>query len=167
VGTKFNVADYYFVLTSKTLNPVFVTEDFSYYSGTHSSSSKSYGLGVLTALSVGMTSNTFSTNTHSSFSNTFSNYTHVISLEIFNDFGKQNIIWKADALWDSQSPNLQNQLSYTLQILLSGLPYESEIIPHVLKIQEDKAWNYFVINCNNERFVCPVIPYRIMYPICI
>jgi hypothetical protein len=83
---------------------------------------------------------------------------------VFIDNNKQNIIWKADALWDSQSPNIQNSLSYTIQLLLSGLPYNSKLIPNAQKIKEEKETNYYIVNCQNERFVCPVIPYQIGYP---
>lgn len=91
---------------------------------------------------------------------TQNNFIHTISIEIVDN--NQKVIWKGESTWESNSIDIRNYLVTALQVLLSDLP-SSDFIPHVQKIKQSHASNYYTLNCMNRWFACPALPYRIYF----
>ena len=88
-------------------------------------------------------------------------YCHTISLEIYNDVNHS--IWKGESTWDASTANIFSNLKFVMQLLLSNLPKDNSIFPTVPTIINDKAANYFKLNCQDYWFSCPALPYKITF----
>jgi hypothetical protein len=88
-------------------------------------------------------------------------YTHTLSLEIGND--SREVVWIGESTWDSESPDIRHHLVPALQILLSSLPSDPDLLPNARTVQEGKGMNFFEAHCAKKWFSCPAIPYRIAF----
>jgi hypothetical protein len=88
-------------------------------------------------------------------------YIHTISIE-FRQRNKQ-VIWKGESTWDSDELNLINRIVPALQLILSDLPSDIGTRPEVPEVKENHISNYFKLECENNWFTCPALPYRIFF----
>lgn len=90
-------------------------------------------------------------------------YTQTFSLEIRDS--NQELLWKAETSWKSSGIDPRNELITVLQILISNLPADTNVIPRVRRLKEDHRDNYLYEYCSGRWFSCPALPYRIYFPV--
>ncbi len=128
----------------------------SYIQGS-SSTTSSAGVAIATILSsldIKRTVQTY-TDIHTS-----EGYTHTLALGIFES---EDLIWQGESSWDSDSPDVRDQLVSALQLLLSSLPSSENVVPEVKAVIRNKAKNFYDVYCAKRWFSCPALPYRIAF----
>lgn len=119
-----------------------------------------YGLGVSAANAVSKVSVSSITVSKSTVEKATS-YTHSAALEIFARDGRA--VWKGEALWNSAGVDIDSDIFWALQLMLSNLPYNPLIKPEVPEVNEIKACNYYQLYCSGKVFKCPALPYGISF----
>ncbi|MFH1863034.1 MAG: hypothetical protein ABH878_09530, partial [bacterium] len=72
-------------------------------------------------------------------------------------------IWKNDALWNTNDPDVNEKGKFVLQLILSKLPNDPKYRPDIKEIKPEHEVNYINIECLNRWFTCPALPYRISF----
>ena len=93
--------------------------------------------------------------------NTTETYTHILGIEIVNT--KDDLLWKGESTWDSDSPDVRDQIITAIQILFSSLPTDANESPYVPAIEDGKSANFLEVKCIDNWFSCPSLPYRISF----
>jgi hypothetical protein len=138
------------------------------YSSNNNTSASLSTYGSLTTLGLGVsiaqTISAFSNKSNvvsQNIAKTIKSYTHSISIEIMDT--NNQLIWQGESTWDSPNLNLQSDSKPSIQLIVSNLPDNKEILPVVSKVKKDKERNYYNLVCNNKWFSCPALPYRIKF----
>jgi hypothetical protein len=119
--------------------------------GTSSSSLESSASGVRIATRVAMLS----------VSKVRFEFLHSISIEISSVSGE--VIWKGEAVWNSNAYDIREAVTGAMQLLLSGTPSDKFKLPSVSKLKSTHTDNYFDVFCKDTWFSCPATPYRIKF----
>jgi len=84
-------------------------------------------------------------------------YVHVLGLEMSRFAG--DVIWKSDAMWDAQDPNISANLTTALQTILINMPSDAELIPQVPEVDDTRALNFRRLYTDGKWFSCPALPF--------
>ena len=123
----------------------------SYGSSSFGSISNAYG--VNTAYLISSRSNFTETKINSS-----AGYYNVLSVESFNK--NNDIIWKGNAIWESNSIEIENGIYFAIKVLMSDLPKKQNNINIADEVKESHALNYLNVN-GLYPFSSPGVPYKI------
>jgi hypothetical protein len=118
------------------------------------------GLGVAIASAIGILANSSSIGSSQTTEPVLS-YTHTLSIEFTNKLGV--LLWKGESTWDSIELNIIPQIIPALQVILSDLPSNKTIRPEVPEVKETHVTNYYRLECKDNWFTCPALPYRILF----
>ena len=88
-------------------------------------------------------------------------YRHTLALEIV-DNSYEDLKWKGETSWFSESKELDTEFYQPVQLLLSDLPNE-EIPPSVDKVKAERAETYSELRLVMHRFSGPAVPYSIRF----
>lgn len=88
-------------------------------------------------------------------------YRHTMALEIV-DNSYEDVKWKGESSWFSNSRDLDAEFYQPVQRLLSKLPNE-EVSPRVNKVKTERAETYSELRLVGHRFSGPAVPYPIRF----
>ncbi len=93
-------------------------------------------------------------------SESIESYNHIISIEVFKN---NDVLFKGESAWDSYSPDLRRHLTTALQIILSNLEADNNVIPSVSEVNYNKRKNYYNLKVRDVEFSSPALPYEISF----
>jgi hypothetical protein len=88
-------------------------------------------------------------------------FVHSLGLELRGGSGQ--LIWKGESLWESGGVSIESGGTTALQLLLSSLPRDKTIAPHVPILKQTHDSHYYRVYCSGRWFSCPGLPYRIAF----
>lgn len=132
----------------------------AYAIATSSGAGATSGLGVSIARAVSALA-TRSTTVGKQTAEQMLSYTHTISIELRSRDGL--IVWKGESTWDSDELNLINRIVPAIQLILSDLPSDRATRPEIPEVKSSHALNYYKLECQDNWFTCPALPYRILF----
>ena len=88
-------------------------------------------------------------------------YRHTLALEIV-DNSYEELKWKGETSWFSESKELDTEFYQPVQLLLSDLPNE-EVTPSLERVKTDRAETYSELRLVGQRFSGPAVPYPVRF----
>ncbi len=88
-------------------------------------------------------------------------YRHTLALEIV-DNSYEELKWKGETSWFSESKELDMEFYQPVQLLLSDLPNE-EVTPTVERVKTERAETYSELRLVGRRFSGPAVPYPVRF----
>jgi len=132
----------------------------STYAGVFGAYQSSWGQGVeiarLAARSIALLSTSDASVVRSA-----SGFRHVLAMLLLDDKG--GLLWKGEASWISNSPEIRRGLVTAVQLLLSEFPMHADDAPIVRKLKETHVDAYLKTECIGREFACPALPSPIYF----
>ena len=88
-------------------------------------------------------------------------FLHTIAVEIYDN--KNDLVWQGESYWESQNVEIFNILASALQYIFCNLPLDDSIVPWADEVKVDHAANFFSLFCVKKKFICPALPYAILF----
>jgi len=111
---------------------------------------------------IGIYTNNLDVKNNVSITNTFQEvFVHSLEIEIL---GKDdNLEWRGETRWYDENFDISESLTKVLKYLVSELPKLREPQVDLRKIKKESFSVYFDVNLRTNKFVCPALPYYIMF----